>query len=261
MTMTDCNLPKGWGEAHGILALEAQTLGKSGATVLRVRRQAGADLFVKAEPVTALAELPGEISRLRWMAQHGQPVPHIIDVATERGWHWLLMSAVPGRCLEATATQAPRATVLLLAEALRQLHRLPVEQCPFDHALAARVRLAQARMLEGLVDEDDFDPLRLGRSAADVFAEMLAARPREEDRVVTHGDACLANLMAADGRFTGFIDCGRLGVADRWQDLALATRDIAADLGEQWVQPFLAAYGLPDDPGKNRFYRLLDEFF
>ncbi|MDR2307768.1 MAG: aminoglycoside 3'-phosphotransferase [Paucimonas sp.] len=259
--ISEYDLPNGWREAHGILVLEAQALGQSGATVLRARREAGADLFVKAEPVTTLAELPGEVCRLRWMAGQGQLVPQVIDALTEQGWHWLLMSAVPGRCLDETVTHAPRVTMVLMAEALRQLHRLPIAQCPFDHALAARVRLAQARMQEGLVDEGDFDSLRLGRSAADVFAELLAARPANEDRVVTHGDACLANLMAENGRFSGFIDCGRLGIADRWQDLALATRDIAADLGEQWVSPFLAAYGIQDDPRKTRFYRLLDEFF
>ena len=66
-------------------------------------------------------------------------------------------------------------------------------------------------------------------------------------------------------RVTGVIDVGRLGVADRWSDLALTTRSLEGDLNPQYgagaADRFLNRYGVPHDPGKNDFYRLLDEFF
>jgi len=53
----------------------------------------------------------------------------------------------------------------------------------------------------------------------------------------------MPNLLAERGRVTGFVDCGRLGVADRDQDLALAACSIEFNFGASFVQPFLARYG------------------
>ena len=95
-----------------------------------------------------------------------------------------------------------------------------------------------------------------------MFAELLATRPASEDLVVTHGDASFPNLMLAGQTFAGFIDCGRLGVADRYLDLALAYRSAEANFGAGAGLELLRCYGIDTpDAAKLAFYQLLDEFF
>lgn len=247
--MRPLDLPPGW--ASG-LALTPQTIGESGAWVYR----AGEAHFIKSEPISALAELPGEIDRLRWLHGTGLPCPQVIDAAEHDGRHWLLMSAVPGHDLASTALVTAESAVRLMAEALQLLHALDPATCPFDHRADIRVAAASARYQAGLYDGDDPD-----QGPAD-HARLLAGVPKSEDLVVTHGDACFPNFMTEGGRLTGFIDCGRLGVADRYQDLALACRSLERNYGAAAIPTFLAAYGIGEPDGeKLEWYMLLDEFF
>lgn len=48
----------------------------------------------------------------------------------------------------------------------------------------------------------------------------------EEEPVLSHGDYCLPNLFAMGHTLSGFIDLGRAGTADRWQDIALCYRSL-----------------------------------
>jgi aminoglycoside 3'-phosphotransferase-2 len=255
------DLPPAWQARLAGATFTRQTIGCSDAAVFRVERAGGETLFVKTEPLAPLGELPGEATRLRWLGAQGVPCPAVLDEARGARRHWLLTSALPGRDLASSPGLSAQAVVDLAADALRALHGLDPAACPFDHRSARRIAAARARLDAGLVDASDFDDERAGRSARDAFAELLATRPGHEDLVVTHGDACLPNLIAADGRFGGFVDCGRLGVADRHQDLALAARSIGDGLGEVWVDAFFRRYGGAIDPGRLAFYRLLDEFF
>jgi kanamycin kinase len=77
------------------------------------------------------------------------------------------------------------------------------------------------------------------------------------DLVVCHGDYCLPNVLVADGRASGFVDLGELGVADRWWDLAVGSWSITWNLGPGWEESFLHAYGVSRDEGRIAFFRLL----
>ncbi|MEI3852162.1 MULTISPECIES: APH(3') family aminoglycoside O-phosphotransferase [Ensifer] len=236
-------------------------LGQSDSSIFLLKAPDRPMLVLKVEAAGPFSEFVDEGERLDWLASQGMPCPRMIARAFGAETNWLLLQAVEGTDLAST-NLSPKDRIVILADALKCLHGLDVADCPFDHRIEKRIAIARARTEAGLIDEDDFDEARLGRTAADLFAELQARVPSTGKLVVTHGDACLPNIIERNGRFSGFIDCSRLGVADLYQDIALACHSIAHSLGEEWVQPFLARYGIDrDDPEKRDFYCLLDEFF
>ena len=223
--------------------------GRSGATVTR---RAGVYRKISDDP---RHDLPAEGTRLTWLRAHGIPAPEVLEC----GPGLLVTAEVPGRPASEPWPDLDRVTDAL-ADFTRALHALPVAECPFDSRLAVRIPAA----LTADVDLADLDEERLGWSRDRLVARLLETRPADEDLAVCHGDLCLPNVLLDPATYevTGVIDAGRLGVADRWADLALATRSMSADYNPDYdAARFLARYGTDLDPVKMDFYRLLDEFF
>lgn len=238
-------------------------VGESGGAVYRLHGKAGADeLYLKHGSGSVAGDITDEMVRLRWLARY-LPVPafrHFVASADEA---WLLTARVPGwtayQLLEAEPAGAA-AVVDALADFLGRLHAIPVAACPFNADAAHRMRLARARIDAGLVEEEDFDEERQGWTGEQVWDALSALLPLTPDPVVTHGDFSLDNLLIEDGVVTGCIDLGRVGIADRWQDLAILWSCLGEfDKGLQ--ARLLARYGIADDAAKRRFHLLLDELF
>jgi aminoglycoside phosphotransferase len=250
--------------AHAILgyAWERVTTGCSGAEVVRLERPGGPNLYLKAEPRNAEGELRAEKARLEWIGDR-LPVPRVHAFVEDAAREYLLISAVPGiDASDPSHGEDMERLVALLAEGMRRIHHLPIEGCPFDPRLDAKIEAARVRMIRGRVDAADFDAERQGRTTEDLFGELIRTRPGVEDLVFTHGDYCLPNILLEEGAVRGFIDWGRAGVADRYQDLALAARSLEYNLGPEGIPLLFHAYGIPEpDPDRLAFYRLLDEFF
>jgi aminoglycoside 3'-phosphotransferase-2 len=236
-------------------------IGCSRASVFRITGPGRPTLFLKSAPVGKCIGLLGEAERLRWL-DGKLSVPRLISFSVENDREHLLMTGVPGLNGVDAGRDDPNAVVVGLAEALRHLHAQPVAECPFDETLEVRIERAREQVRAGLVDESDFDDERRGRTASSLLIDLEDFPPFGEGRVLTHGDPCLPNVMFEGARVTGFVDCDRAGVADPYQDLALASRSIAGNLGHEWAGVFFRKYGLPNpDERKLSFYRLLDEFF
>ncbi|MEP9400398.1 APH(3') family aminoglycoside O-phosphotransferase [Sphingomonas sp. VNH70] len=239
-------------------------VGEAGGAVYRLHGAAGrTDLYLKHGQGDIADDVLAEVARLRWFAGR-VAVPAITGFVWQADDAWLLTAALPGETARQRLVAAPRqagAIADALAVFLAQLHALPVEDCPFVADHLHRMVEARRRIDAGLVDTDDFDHARAGWSAEAVWDAMQALLPLTPDRLVTHGDFSLDNILIDGERVVGCIDVGRAGVADRYQDLAILAGSLE-EYGAALPARMFARYGIAmPDPRRLAFHALLDELF
>jgi len=238
------------------------TIGESGAYTYMLSDESGQNRYLKIMPRQLNLSMEREVDLLKWL-EGKLPVPKVLLFIHDSEYEYFLMTEVKGihSCAPSFESDLPK-LVRLLAKGLRMIHSVDIKDCPFDQRLSIKLKEAEYRTVNGLVDEDDFDDIRKGRKAIDLFQELIATKPAEEDLVFTHGDYCLPNIIINNGDIGGFIDWGRGGIADRYQDIALVARSLAYNFGEKWIPLLFKEYGMDKiDYSKIEYYKLLDEFF
>ena len=133
--------------------------------------------------------------------------------------------------------------------------------------------MAEYRVEHGMINADDAEPETFGKGGFKDPEELLTwlydNRPNE-DFVLSHGDFCLPNIFIDNDKLSGFVDVGRMGIADRYQDIALCYRSLHHNFSGVYSGKAYDGYNdfmlfdaleIEPDFDKIRYYILLDELF
>lgn len=244
----------------------SDTIGESDSAVLLYT-----DCVLKIEPTNENST--HEYAALQWL-QNRLPVPKILAFVQDNGWNYLLMSKLSGTMVCDNLAENIPLAVKALADGLRKLWKVDISDCPLCSTLDIRLQQAKRNIENGLVDTDDFEGETLGANGfADVHAlyAYLEQNQPTVDLVFTHGDYCLPNIFTRNGKAIGFLDLGKAGIADRWQDIALCVRSLEHNICNFCKLPreeflyaknlLFAELGITEDTEKLKYYILLDELF
>lgn len=222
----------------------------------RFARPDGEPCYLKVD-----RNLGRELDRLRWLVGR-LSVPSVIAWTEAAGGEgWLVTKAIPGAPASSLAADGGADWLIdLLADALRLVHSLPVEECPFDTTTERLIATAEDRVRRGS-SKRVWDRVRgAWLSASAAFEELMARRPASGGLVVVHGDYCLPNVLVADRQVSSYLDVGNLGRGDPCIDLAACEYSGRRNLGRQWDgQRFFRRYGFSPDPTTLRWFSLLSE--
>lgn len=204
------------------------------ARVIFIDRDGG--LFLKSAAPGALSR-EAEMTRFFHSRRFGAEV---LDYASADR-DWLLTRRVPGEdCGLAEYRAEPERLCRVLAEAFRALHDADTADCPVADRTSEWLAQSESGHRAG-----NFSPLNDDFKTADEawrYVEANAASLRTD--CLIHGDACLPNVMLDGWRFSGFIDLGNAGIADRHFDLFWTLWSLSFNLKtDRYHDRFLDAYG------------------
>ena len=229
------------------------------------------DMVLKIQPCSKSTE--NEHQMMKWL-ENKVFAPKCICHCDENGMNYLLMTKIPGKMsCDDIFMKNPETLISVLTETIKYLWSIDILDCPVKNDLSTILSEAEYRVDHDMVDVDDAEPDTFGKNGFKDPEELLRwlydNRP-DEDFVLCHGDFSLPNIFINDGRFSGFVDIGRMGIADRYQDIAICLRSLHHNFSGIYngisytgydEKMFFSALGIEPDYNKIRYYTLLDELF
>ncbi len=245
---------------------EEDTVGMSASTVLIYE-----DKVCKIEK--KCEEADREAGIMRWLSGR-LPVPEVWCRSRWDEKSYLMMSKLPGKMsCDEEYMRRPEVLAEALAEGLKMLWKVDISDCPYSNCLEEKLRMAEYNVEHNLVDIENVEPDTFGPDGFEnprALLDWLIANRPEEELIFSHGDYCLPNVFLQDGRVCGFLDLGRAGMADKYQDIALCYRSFlhnyegkygGGSYGEVNPEIIFEKLGIKPDWEKVKYYMLLDELF
>ena len=214
-----------------------------------------------------------QVQLMKWL--DGEiSVPHVIEYEEYNGKCYLLMSKMGGvMSCDDYYLEHPEILIKALTDGLKMLWRVDISECPVVRDLDGVLKEARLRVDNNMVDIDNVDPDTFGENgfeSPEHLLEWLENNRPPFEPVFSHGDYCLPNVFLENGQIKGFIDLGRAGIGDKWNDIALCYRSLKHNFegvyGGKRYENFnpellFEALGIEPNWEKIRYYLLLDELF
>lgn len=240
--------------------LDEINIGCSSSQVIKIEKEDNT-YYLK---MAILGELTSEYEKLNWLAGKVK-VPEIVLYETKNGVEYLITKAVIGEmvCSDFYLEKDNwKLGIPVIIEAFKELFEVNVKDCPFNVSLDYKLALVKNNIDNNLLDINDIsdDALEKFKTPENIYQYLLDNR-FDEDLCFSHGDISLPNIFAYNNKFSGFIDVGECGIADKWFDLAIATRTIKRNYGEAAVDAFFEQLGIDKDESKIYYYLLMMELY
>ena len=209
------------------------------ARVYYIDREGG--LFLKRY---SAGKLKAEAIMTAYFHSLGLSAEVLAYVSTD-AYDYLLTRRIPGEdCTHQMYRAAPERLCDLTAEQLRKLHEVRADDCPVRDRLDSYRDSVLAGHERGRYEPDLFRGLWEFASAEEAWQCAQRGLPLLKKEVLIHGDYCLPNIILDNWRFTGFIDVGAGGIADRHIDLLWGIWTLTFNLGTtRYSERFMDAYG------------------
>ncbi|MFP4287000.1 MAG: phosphotransferase [Candidatus Izemoplasmataceae bacterium] len=185
--------------------------------------------------------------------------PKIFISASYEKNHYIIMEKHKDQTLESLMHTKPIDKIIDIAlDGLNQLASLNDLKLP-RYSLEKRLQDAYYNIKSGYVKRLDETPYTAPYKDPMALYHYLVANMPSETNSFVHGDYCLDNILTDGTKVTGFIDLGRSGMSDIYQDLALLIRELSDyDID---ILKKISEKLFPIDQDKLNYYLLLDELF
>lgn len=206
--------------------------------------------------------LTQEYNALKWL-DGKLSVPKIVLFDNDNKNEFLITKAMLGEMVcSPIYVNNPTEALKIIKEAFDNIYAVPISTCPFDVSNKYKLSLIKENVKKGLVKNENLKEETLQRfGSVENLLNYLIDNQFPEELCFSHGDTSLPNIFAFDNKFSGFIDVGECGIADKWFDLAICEKSIRRNYGEEYVSKFYEQLNIIPDRNKLDYYLLMMELY
>lgn len=238
--------------------LEEISIGCSDSQVFKIDK----DNSVYFMKIANSGLLTQEYNALKWL--NGKlEVPKIILYDLNNNVEALITESIKGEMVcSDNMLQNPDVGLKVIAEAFNHLYNVDYKDCPFNVGIDYKLQLVKNNVKNNLINYDELrDETKEKFSSLDEIIKFLEDNKFEEEKCFSHGDTSLPNIFCYNKNFSGFIDVGECGIADKWFDLAICQKSIVRNYGEEYVEKFYKELNIEPDYNKINYYLLMMQLY